>query len=191
MDQVDAFVNEVKGHGNVDMISIMGGEPTLHPAFRLICEKLAFHLLFEKQIRRLQVVTNGTNQITPMLGLGICTSRPEEKAHLHRCQFVAPFDTGQELKDCPVPDDCGVSWGAFGWWPCGAGGAICRLFNYSEYRRDTIPDTVDDFPNRNKMCILCQAKAKTYMLCRDFGDIRSVSFRKAISEFSSERLERY
>jgi len=191
MDQVARFAQEVIKHGDIDLVSIMGGEPLLHPHLTeiiLLVKALKNH----GNIKRCQIVTNG--KIEAPQGLMTVNVIPEDsplRPQNHRCQFVAPFDTGQELKDCPVPHDCGVSWGAFGWYPCGAGGAICRLFGHSQYRRDTIPDTADDFPQRNTMCMLCQAKAKTYMLCRDFGDIRSVSFRKAISEFDSERLERY
>ncbi|MFH1717516.1 MAG: radical SAM protein [Planctomycetota bacterium] len=190
IEQVGRFIEEVKCHGNIDMVSIMGGEPTVHPQFREITELLRDELLRTHAIRRLQVVSNGIIPIDGALGVGVDLSAPE-KAARHRCQLVAPFDTGQKLKECPVPYDCGVSFGAYGWWPCGAGGAICRLFNLSQYRRDAIPRDADDFPDRQIMHSLCQAKAEKYMMVADYGDIKSRSFRKAIREFEVERLERY
>jgi hypothetical protein len=193
LEQTERFIEEVKGHGGVDIIHVMGGEPVLNPYFRCIVLEVKDKLLGPGHIKRLQVVTNGKIPIPDdfIVGVGICISREEEKAHKHRCMFVAPYDTGQELKHCPVPKDCGVSFGAFGWWPCGAGGAIARLFGLNQYSRETIPKDIDDFPEINTLCDLCQAKAKNYMFCKDYGDIRSVSFRKAFERFDANKLWRY
>lgn len=196
IEQIFRFVGEVKAysqdHTRIDMIHIMGGEPTLHPFFEQIVTTLQEKLLRPGHIRRLQVVTNGIIPVDPKLEVPTTISRPEEKGPEHRCMLVAPYDTGQQLKvKCPVPYDCGVSFGAYGWWPCGAGGAICRLFGLERYRRETIPEDVDDFPDRNDMCARCQAKAAKYMFVKEFGDIRSISFWKAMRDFDASQLRRY
>lgn len=195
MGQLSRFMAEVKSyseqHTRVDMIHIMGGEPTLHPLFGAIVSFIKDRLLSHGHIRRLQVVTNGIIPIDPKLEVPTTISRPEEKGPEHRCMLVAPCDTGQALKTCPVPYDCGVSFGAYGWWPCGAGGAICRLFGLEQYRRGTIPEDEDDFPDRNDMCKLCQAKAVKYMFVKEFGDITSRSFQDALWNFDKSKLRKY
>jgi len=196
MDQVARFTEEVKAysidHTRIDIIHIMGGEPTLHPLFNAIVTELQERLLGPGHIRRLQVVTNGIIPVASWLNVAVSVSRPEEKGPKHRCMLVAPYDTGQQLKTkCPVPGDCGVSFGAYGWWPCGAGGAICRLFGLDKYRREAIPEDEDDFPDRNDMCVRCQAKAAKYMFVKDFGSIRSISFWKAMKDFDASKLRRY
>ena len=193
MNQVERFIEEVKGHPGIDMIHVMGGEPALHPSFGVIVQMLRFGLLEKNYIKRMQIVTNGTTTIDASYypGVGVCISRPADKADNHRCMFVAPCDTGQELKDCPVPYECGISFGAYGYWPCGAGGAIARLFGLDQYNLRHLPICEDEFPYRTQMCVLCQAKAEQYMWCRDFGEIRSVSFRKAFHEFDAKKLRRY
>ena len=196
MYQVARFIEEVKAyatdHTRIDIIHIMGGEPTMHPLFEAIVIAIREYLLGPGHIRRLQVVTNGIIPIASYLDVAVCISRPEEKGPEHRCMLVAPYDTGQQFKvNCSVPGDCGVSFGAYGWWPCGAGGAICRLFGLDKYRRDTIPDDIDDFPGRNDMCKYCQAKAAKYMFVKEFGDIRSISFWKPMNEFDASKLRRY
>ena len=195
MEQVDRFCEEVRGHGDIDLVSIMGGEATLHDDLAAIMANVQV-LRDEGHIKRCQIVTNGKLPIPVAFA-----HRKLEIAHLvipedaqiridnHRCQFVAPCDTGQELKHCPVPDDCGPSWGAYGWYPCGAGGAIARLFGVPGCRTSEIPSGADMWTRR--LCTLCQAKAKTYMYCRDFGDIQSVSFRRAIERFDRNKLKRY
>lgn len=190
LDQLVHFIGEVSNHGGIDMIHVMGGEPTLHPHFREIIAELQGELLLPRKIKRLQIVSNGLIPIDPALGVGVCLS-PPEKAARHRCMFVAPCDTGQELKDCPVPQDCGISFGAYGYWPCGAGGAICRLFGMMQYNHRTLPVCEDEFPDTTPLCVLCQAKAKTYLMCSDFGEIKSVSFRKAFRDFNVKKLRRY
>lgn len=195
LGQVARFIMELKSysvdHTRVDMIHVMGGEPTLHPFFEQIVIALQERLLQPGHIRRLQVVTNGIIPVDPKLEVPTSISRPEEKGPDHRCMLVAPFDTGQKFKECPVPEDCGVSFGAYGWWPCGAGGAICRLFGLNQYRRDTIPDDEYQFPDKNAMCSYCQAKAAKYMFVKDFGDIRSISFWNAMKDFDKSKLEKY
>jgi len=190
MGQVSRFIEEVKGHPDIDMIHVMGGEPTLHPEFNTIVSMLKCTLLDTGKIKRLQIVSNGLIPIDPALGVGVCLSPPEKSAR-HRCMFVAPCDTGQELKDCPVPQDCGISFGAYGYWPCGAGGAIARLFGMTYYGRRELPVCEDEFHDRTQLCVLCQAKAKHYMMCRDFGNIRSRSFREAMRHFDAKKLRRY
>lgn len=197
MEQVDRFCEEVKGHGDIDLVSIMGGEPTVHPRLDAIMFRVQ-QLRDEGSIGRCQVVTNGKLPIPIVfehrqLDVGGCVI-PEDDPLRHqnlRCMFVSPLDTGQELKDCPVAKDCGVSWGAYGWYPCGAGGAIARLFDSTGFRRGNIPACHPLVCEISEVCAHCQAQAKTYMYCRDFGDIQSVSFRKAIAEFDSKRLTRY
>lgn len=196
MDQFARFVREIKSysenHTRIDMIHVMGGEPTLHPFFDEIVVALQERLLRPGHIRRLQVITNGIIPVKSALEVPICISRPEEKGPKHRCMLVAPNDTGQILKTkCPVPEDCGVSFGVYGWWPCGAGGAICRLFGLDQFRRSTIPEHVDDFPYRGEMCSQCQAKAANYMFVKDFGDIRSISFWNAMKDFDKSKLRKY
>ena len=189
IEQVDRFCAEVKGHGHIEYIWVMGGEPTLHPELGEILYKLqglnVTVVLVSNGILPMPVYQQGEK-----LQYGV-DLRPPCKGQDHRCMLVAPYDTGQELKECPVPKDCGVSWGAYGWYPCGAGGAICRLFDIHHLRSASIPKSEHDFQHRMPMCIKCQAKAKTYMMCRDFGDIKSRSFCEAFQCFDPKRLRRY
>lgn len=195
MGQVERFIEEVKRNPDIDIIHIMGGEPILHPELGKIM--FLFQKLQEEGfIKRCQLVTNGKLPIPiafehRKLDVCVLIASPKDKADNHRCMLVAPCDTGQELKDCPVPYDCGISFGAYGFWPCGAGGAIARLFGLTQYNLRHFPSCEDEFPDRTEMCVLCQAKAKQYMWCRDFGEIRSVSFRKAFREFDAKNLRRY
>lgn len=188
IEQTERFVEECKQHGDIEIIHIMGGEPTLHPKLLQIVQLLC-------QVKtKLHIVTNGiipVPEAVKALSVSITATDPAEKGPKHRCMFVAPIDTGQKLKDkCPVPLDCGISFGAYGYYPCGAGGAIARLFGFVDNRRQTIPVAFDNFVDVDKICKLCQARAEKYMFVKDFGDIKSVSFRNAFYDVGvSKRIE--
>lgn len=192
MEQVLRFCEEVKCHGGIDLISIMGGEPTVHPDLKEIIA-LIMELKDKNHIKRCQVVTNGKIVITDVPGIHfeIIPEEAQIRIDNHRCQFVSPYDTGQEIGDCKIIDGCGISWGAYGWWPCGAGGAICRLMGIEQFRTATIPPRLLRQEEVLPMCVHCQVKAKKLLFCRDFGDIRSISFRNAVREFDAKKLRRY
>lgn len=61
----------------------------------------------------------------------------------------------------------------------------------TQYNLRHLPACEDEFPDMTELCVLCQAKAKQYMYCKDFGEIRSVSFRKAFRQFDAKKLRRY
>jgi hypothetical protein len=176
-DQFARFIKEVTSysehHTRIDMIHIMGGEPTLHPFFESIVIHLQERLLEPGCIRRLQVVTNGIIPVNPKLEVQTCISRPEEKGPKHRCMLVAPYDTGQQLKTkCPVPYDCGVSFGAYGWWPCGAGGAICRLFGLEQSRTMKMifpTETICALAARQRRRHICSSRISAIFAVSAFG----------------------
>ena len=170
---------------------VTGGEPTVHPLYDEIMTKLYVELLLTSAIKRLIIVSNGYIPVVLPPGVEHTILAPEDKMHLFRCQYVAPFDTGQERKECMVPFTDGAGFSAYGWYPCGGGAAICMLLGLSQYRRDTIPADISDFGSLDDMCKFCQVSAKQWMYIRDHGPIRSRSFREAMCEFDAKKLWRY
>ena len=195
MEQLKRFIEEVKGHGNIYCIWITGGEPTIHPSFIDIIKKLKNELLETDIIDRLIVVSNGVVTIEKELDVESIVLGPQEKIKLFRCQYVAPYDTGQKRikypHGCNVPYTDGVGFSVYGWYPCGAGSAICMLFNILKYNREKIPKDINEFGSLEDMCKLCQVSAKKWMYVKDYGDIKSVSFRKAFEKFDKDKLWRY
>ena len=191
LEQNDRFIAEVKGHGGIERIWVTGGEPTVHPMYVDIMVKLYRELLATSVIERLIIVSNGYIPVSLPPGVEHTTLAPEDKMHLFRCQYVAPYDTGQKQTLCRVPftDGCGFS--AYGWYPCGGGAAICMLMGIEQYRRQTIPKDIDAFGPLDDMCRFCQVSAEKWMLVKDFGSIASRSFREGFSKFDVSKLRRY
>jgi len=200
LEQIDKFVAEVKNHGDVDLISVMGGEPTIHPDFEIIMLKIYSELFQKGVIKRLQIVTNGVipvSEVIKQLPLSVITVLWErDKLQNFRCQLVAPIDTGQEMKDwrdCEVLRCCGTAVNTYGVSPCGAGGAIARLFGLKKYIVFHLPKSASDFGDLWDMCKYCQVLAKPYMFYKDYGYIQSRSFKEAFNgaEERIRKLHRY
>lgn len=190
LEQIDKFIQEVKNHNNIDLISVMGGEPTVHPFFEVIIFKLYEELLQKKYIKRLQIITNGKIEVSSSISKIISVIKyPQEfKGNEHRCQFVAPIDTGQILKEyaCDIPQVCGLGFNAYGCNPCGAGGAIARLFGLQKYIMYSLPKNVEEFGDLYDLCKYCQVKAQKYLYYKDYRDIQSISFRNMFNDFKNK-----
>jgi hypothetical protein len=188
LDQIHRFIAQVKEHGEpLDILSLMGGEPTIHPDFEKIVLLLFDELYVKGMVRRLRIATNGRRPIPSSIRerpIGIITSPVSKKDH--RCQFIAPVDSGQQVRECPVPHVCGIALNYFGYFPCGAGGAIIRLFRLSHLIRHELPRTVEDFRYFHAVCGLCQASAVDPFMLRDHDPTPSLSFRAAIAAYEEE-----
>jgi len=191
LEQNDRFIAEVKGHGDVERVWVTGGEPAVHPLYDEIMSKLYVELLQTNTIKHLIIVSNGYIPVVLPPGVEHDILGPEDKMHLFRCQYVAPYDTGQERKECKVPFTDGAGFSAYGWYPCGGGASICMLLGLWKYRRDKIPKDIGDFGSLYDMCKFCQVSAKHWMYVKDFGPICSRSFREAFSRFDAKKLRRY
>lgn len=191
MDQVEAFIEEVaRREARVQLLSIMGGEPLLHPRFETLVQYL-HQALIPSEVATLQVATNGSIPIpvgTKRLpGVRFLVSRPPMKRH--RAQLVAPSDSGQATKFCQVPYTCGIAANAFGYFPCGAGGAIARLFGMHQFVRSRLPDDIESsFGNfRDALCPLCQVSAVEPLMLSPGDNPVSPSFVRALDHTGKGR----
>lgn len=117
------------------------------------------------------------------MGVNVINWTPVSRKHAkHRCTLVAPLDTGQELGTCDIPQEQGVSLSAYGYAPCGAGGAIMRLFRLHYLFKYELPRSPDEWGDLLELCMLCQRFAKMPMLESEHGRPISESFRKAIEQ---------
>ena len=174
MLEIEKFVKEAQASKGVKILSVMGGEPTIHPRFVDIVELLHQDLVKPGVVGLLRIATNGKKPL-PRLSFKPATvvSLPSQKKH--RYSFIAPQDSGQATLNCRVPYTCGVALNKFGYSPCGAGGAVARLFGLGQFIRDRLPSSPEEFIDyRNLLCTLCQASAmKPKMSHRDRTPSRS------------------
>lgn len=187
-EQIRRFIAEVRTRAEpLDIISVMGGEPTVHPDFERIVSLLFDELYLKGMVRKLRIATNGARPLPSSIRerpIDIITSPVSQKDH--RCQFIAPVDSGQRVRDCPVPYVCGIALNYFGYFPCGAGGAIIRLFRLPHLIRHELPRSVEELGDFRSVCDLCQASAVDPFMLRDHDPSPSESFRKAIAAYEQQ-----
>ncbi len=180
LEQVDRFVRQARERPDpLGLISVMGGEPTLHPHLGAILSLLRHELLDRGHLRRLQIATNGVLPLPQEAdGLEILVSDPKKKRH--RCHLVAPIDSGQKYRQCRIPRTCGIELTRFGYYPCGAGGAIARLFRMDSFVRYALPTSLAEFGDLMELCKLCQLAAVPQWAVSDYGNRISPSYERAL-----------
>lgn len=186
INHIDKLINDIiTTDCKISYIHIMGGEPTIHPLFEDIVNKIHTELYQIGKIDYINIVSNGiipiSDRIKNLPGI-IISIAGIEKSQRHRCQWVAPIDTGQEQGICTVPYDCGISYNKEGYYPCGAGGAIARLFKLDKFKKSSIPIDEKSFGDLSDLCCLCQASAINKMETKYFGNIISKSFRDVLTK---------
>jgi len=184
LEQIDKFCSQVEANGKrLTQVSLIGGEPLLHPQYAEIAKMLHERLRLKRLVREIRLCTNGD---------ALSTTHPRDlenvrikvdwsKPH-HRSSVTAPIDTGQALRACHVPSHCGICLNVWGYWPCGAGGAIARLFGLPQYQRMELPRCVEEFGDLKPLCDLCQLSARDRI---PEGVEPSSSYRLAIEAYKA------
>ena len=135
LDQILFFMREsIRLGRNWEYISLLGGEPTLHPQLLSIVE--AFRRLnFDTQ--KLQVVSNGYGRevctVLKQLPAWVFVNNTKKTSPLQKFRLynLAPIDFGvKDASPCCIPQNCGHGLTRYGYYPCGAGGSIDRVFGF-------------------------------------------------------------
>jgi len=175
-EQIERFIKQVEDRKKVwNILAVVGGEPTTHPAFAETVRSLWDRLVCPGLVHTLQIWTNTKIPIDlgdlPTVVLGEDdVSVPDGKIHIvvadhtakiHYQAFLAPKDTGQVRGPCEPLGVCGFVLNAYGYWPCGPGSAIARLFGWYEYAKQELPDSAEDWGDLEQLCELCQHATMT------------------------------
>lgn len=115
-------------------IDIIGGEPTLHKSLDSIFEIIKIYK--DKYPKcRVRISTNGhgdhVNKVIETIPdwVHIRNSSKESKDQPHDGYRYAPIDSGEtEVSSCSVPWRCGIALTRYGYFPCGAGASLARVF---------------------------------------------------------------
>jgi len=132
MSQLEFFLKENKD-GFFKCVALLGGEPTTHPRFFEIVD------LFKEKKQRFALVTHGLGRDTELKieyvekkGFSVYNSEKTGKINIFNFYNLAPIDFGiEDVKPCGIPSSCGYGLTIHGYYPCGAGGAIDRIFGFN------------------------------------------------------------
>ncbi len=182
LDQINRFAKEVRDVGTpLNILSVMGGEPTLHPQINEIMEILE-QLKQDNLIKTFNYVSNGILPPPKAIKKAIVSMRPP-KYKYHRRMDIDPSLNQQEVvKECEIPYTCGAALNIYGYWPCGAGGALARLLGI-DVAKYTLVDAMKGF-DMSLVCPHCQKYAKNPIMVAGSDNIPpSDNYKKAFEAF--------
>jgi len=137
IDQIQKFIKEsLDLKWNWKRIDIIGGEPTLHPDLLSIIESIKEYK--DKNFNCLvRFSTNGvgpsiTNILTKIpKWIKIRNSNKNNISNLFQAYNASPYDKGyKDPNYCDIPWRCGLGLTRYGYFLCGAGASLARVFGF-------------------------------------------------------------
>ena len=165
LEQIEKFIKEsIEQDAKWRKISLVGGEPCLHPdIFEIINLLLNYKQKFSIKTE-IYLVTNGLiKEVLKKIpqSINIINSAKETSVQEGFESFnVAPVDLKQyQNKDfkngCQILKDCGMGLNMYGYYPCAVAGGIDRIFGFDNGRKH-LPEKNDPlFDQLNTFCRLC------------------------------------
>jgi hypothetical protein len=172
LESIEKFISDtIECKHHYDMVTVTGGEPTLHPKFKEICAMFSKANIKDQFASCLLLGTNGYAphtkemiKIASSFGFTIENQNKTEqqrnktmKAKWHPFN-VAPIDVGYEpsLNGCHW-SGCGISYDQDGYWGCGSGPHFTRIFDGLKPACTSIKDLTDENIRKSfaQICKLC------------------------------------
>lgn len=141
LQQIKEFVEEsIDLNWQWDRIDVIGGEPTLHPQLMEIFEELKRYKDLKPKTT-VRITTNGKGNKVKSVIEEIpkwVKIKNTDKEHNHISEdggftayHSAPIDSGiEDAPMCDIPWRCGLGMTPNGYYACGAGGGIDRVFKF-------------------------------------------------------------
>ena len=175
-------------------IDIIGGEPTMHPDLMQIIDLMKLYITYYPNCR-IRLSTNGIGEACkntlarlPKF-VDIRNSEKTSKSNAFDAYNSAPIDNGEkESKSCSIPWRCGLGLTRYGYFPCGAGASLCRVFGFDIGAKSLKEFNMDKFESQIKdICKYCghsNVDSKHISVTQEM----SPSWKTAVSTFKDKKL---
>ena len=135
IDKIKKFVDEsIQNNKKWSRIDIIGGEPTFYPYFKEMFEAIKVYKDFYPRCK-IRFSTNGLGKHVQEklkeipFWVDIRNSNKKSKVQAFESYNSAPVDNGEtEFKACSIPWRCGIALTSNGYFLCGAGASVSKIF---------------------------------------------------------------
>lgn len=199
IDQIEKFVNEsIELNWEWKQISLLGGEPTLHPEIFKIVEVLKKYYDFHPSCR-FEIATNGCGEkvkgVIKKLPAWLIVRSTDKTSIIHDfCSYnVAPIDiekykNSDFTKGCWITTACGLGLTRYGYYACGAGASVDRVFGFDIGVKSLKQINKLDFKmQKEKLCRYCGHYKKNYNTKRIQQEVVSETWGKAYSDYRTKK----
>jgi len=167
LEQIEKFVNEsIELNWSWKEIRLIGGEPTLHPKIFDLVKTIKKYKNFNPNCK-ISIHTNGfgdkVKNILSKLPYWITrvNSAKTSQVNLFSSYNIAPIDL-EEYKNadfttaCWIPENCGIGLTRYGYYPCGAGASVDRIFGFDSGIKNLSEVNISKFKAKLKfLCSYC------------------------------------
>lgn len=198
VEQINRFVDEaIAAKHEFARIDIIGGEPTLHTRMPDVLEAIRrYKDVFKKC--KIRLTTNGTGskvkEVVATLPDWVHV-RNSDKEHSSLPAFdavnIAPVDCGvRSARACSIPWRCGFSLSRYGYFLCGAGASVARVFGLDIGIKTLTDATAEQLQSqRGQLCALCGHSRSSVQLASE--QMTSKSWKKAFNAYKTHLPKLY
>jgi hypothetical protein len=199
ISQVEQFVNEsIDLNWKWKQISLLGGEPTLHPQITEILKIIKRYLDFYPGCK-IEIATNGcgpkVKKIVSKLPTWIFVRSTDKNSISHDfCSYnLAPIDfekykQADFSKGCWITTACGLGLTKYGYYSCGAGASVDRVFGFDIGLKSLKQLSHQKLRKQMiQLCSYCGHYKKNHNTKRIKHEEISESWEKAYLEFKKEK----
>ncbi len=193
IEQIYKFVDEsITLKKNWKRIDILGGEPTLYEDLETLWKIIKLYKDKNKNCK-IRFSTNGLNEFSVPDWVDVRNSNKKERLQKDHTAFnSAPIDNGEtEIKCCSVPWRCGLALTRYGYFLCGAGAAISRVFGFDIGFKNL--SNINSESMLNQINTLCKYCGHSRVKSRHIPETQEISksWEVAINSYKDKRLSLY
>jgi hypothetical protein len=197
--QIGKFVSEsLEAAWKWKRITLLGGEPTLHPQlFEILAHIEAYKVVYPDCV--VEIATNGYGDRVKNVLSGlprwvqVDNSAKQSNRHSFFTYNVAPVDVAtfrdaDFSKGCWITSECGLGLTRNGYYPCGAGGSVDRVFGFGVGRKRLALVTREALlDQRRSLCRYCGHFKTNLGVQRVDHEVVSASWEKAYEAYGRKR----